>query len=100
MPELAAKIAKARDKKARQKANRRARSQAEEEQRHGGRAARKTRKATILNSPDDAWRKEDIGGALSVDEIQRREHWEAEEQEALALIAAVYGKSAIESSSL
>ena len=74
--------------------------QAEEEQRHGGRAARKTRKATILNSPDDAWRKEDIGGALSVDEIQRREHWEAEEQEALALIAAVYGKSAIESSSL
>ena len=41
---------------------------------------------------EHAWRNQlDLAAPLSVDEIQRREQWEAEEAEALLLIAAVYG---------
>ena len=49
---------------------------------------------SLREQGDHAWRKQAVA-AMSVDEIQRREQWEAEEREALLLLEAVYGKDAM-----
>jgi len=62
----------------------------------GGKQARGRGKVKRPISRDHAWRNElNVAPAPSVDEMQRREVWEAEEREALDLIRAVYGEAAV-----
>ena len=61
----------------------------------GGKQGRRRGKVNRPMTGDHAWRNEqNVAPAASVDEIQRRELWEAEEREALDLIRAVYGDAA------